>query len=563
MYLQENTPEAQEMRENITRLLTSEYEPNIAVAFSLIRGGGFDFSFFMPLWEHYHHLSWVNASIKEDFEAIVHTYFSGKLQAYLLKEMRELHHDKYKPFEKTDFFEMLVSDGVATVGELIRLWKEEPAYHNRSALTRFLLQQKASIDKRFFLEKFLYLSQLQMKGISFLFEDEDESFDKLAFLKRFVQRNTLDLSNTGLTSLPAEALQLQGIEVLDLRGTDIRDLPTAILRSVKDIKCNQKTARKLYGKIFDEGVFDYPYAQKLAYRKAMMLWESKQYQKAYDFFQIAENVAYSPIFTQEEQHIFLRNYFDSALRVGKFEEGLALLKREKTNGKTSIFFSKFKEEFTMEFLCMDREAELLAVLEVYKTQQYSVENMIGLDNGFLWRVMNEKLAYQNRFEDMFKLFEKAKNYCTELYAHTWTWTKIFRHLRDHQQYADIVKVLEYFENTIFYENNAPKQPIERHNRCVWIWAEAYIAVGKLDKAEALCAHYIQLHHEKMSFKDVPNEYRYAQTLYLLKLSFAYLAEIYTQKGRQACADFYRQEAERVGQEIAEFQARWRVNISLR
>jgi Leucine-rich repeat (LRR) protein len=564
MYLQENTPEAQEMRDNITRLLTSEYEPNIALAFSLVRSGGFDFSFFMPMWLGYHRFASATNSLKEDFEAIAETYFSGDLQAYLLKEIEELHYDKYKPFDKVIFFEMLVQSGVATVGELSRLWEEESAYKERTALTRFLLEKKANIDKSFFLDKSLRLDQLQIKGIGFLFEDEDENFDKVAFLKRFVRGNKLDLNNTGLTALPTEALQLQGIEALDLRGTQIRDLPTEILRTVKDIKCNQKTARKLYGKVFKEGVFDYPYAQKLAYHKATMLWESKQYQKAFDFFQIAENVAYSPVFSQDEQHIFLRNYFDSALKVGKFEEGLALLKREKTNGKTNIFFSKFKEEFIMECLCADKEAELLEVLKAYHTNNaYSLEHFVGLDDWFLWRVMNEKLAYQNRFEESFKLFEKAQKYCAELYTHTWTWTKIFRHLRDHHQYEDIIKVFEHFETTVFYVNNAPKQPIERHNRCVWIWAEAYIAVGKLDKAEALCAYYIQYHHEKVPLKDVAHDYSYYRTLYLLKFAYIYLAEIYTKKNRQVCVDFYRQEIERIAQEIEEFQARWRVNVTLR
>lgn len=52
MYLSENTPEAQAMRENVLNLVSSQDENNITLALQLMKGGGFVPETAVPLWLH-------------------------------------------------------------------------------------------------------------------------------------------------------------------------------------------------------------------------------------------------------------------------------------------------------------------------------------------------------------------------------------------------------------------------------------------------------------------------------------------------------------------------------
>jgi tetratricopeptide (TPR) repeat protein len=531
----------------------------VTLALQLIEAGGFHISFLLPLWDVCHKKQTTTFD-KKALATFIEAVFPAQTKAYILEELKKLKNDAWRShyalFSKTEFFDLMVGEGITTLEELFAMWKQYAAYGNSTALTTFLLKNKTHIDKNFFLHPHLSPLHLRIKGIDFLFEEEDESFDRRIFLQKFVVGKTLDLHNTYLTNFPTIALEIiDSVDTLNLNGTRIRKLPWEVLTKIKDIKANKKTMRGIYGQIMGLNRFDYFYAQKIAYKKGVMWYETKHYEKALPYFELTEKVADNPFFEVYHKNNFWQAFFNCLLKLGKLEEAIVVLKRALPHlPYPNVSNCHVWANYWVEFLVADREGEVLEILEQYipeyNLQGNTVAEYVGLTNDFLWCVMNEKLAYQNRFQEIFKLLEKAPNYCSQLYTPYWTWIKIFRHLRDHKYYEDIILLYEHHEHTIFFENGVPKQPIDRHNRCVWTWIEAYIAVGKLDKAELLCSYYLQIVSKNM-FNKTEKYWEYYASLHYLRLVYPYLYQIYQTTGRQVCAEYYKTEAEQMPTKIQE------------
>lgn len=572
MYLTEETLEAQEMRLKIKDLLVSEYEPNIALAFTIIQTGGFHFDLFPYMWGAYQNKKYNLQWFDETFEDMMKAIFSENIQAYIYLEIEKKRNEwwrsQYRLFEKVDFFQMLIEDGLVTMADLQKRWETEPFYREKTCLTRFLLENKAQIDKSFFLSPDLPAHFLRTHGLDFLFDDVDENFDKLAFLKRYIlpksyQNNLyyLDLSNTGLHNLPAEVLQLEGLEALDIRGTKIRDLPHEILATVKVIKANEKTRRKIYGKVLTQNRFDYFYAQKLAYRKALMLWEGKKYAQAFPYFQIGEHIIDDHSFEDKEKKEFWENYFHNAFQVGKLEEcKIILQKAMQALPYPQVLYWKSWLSYMAYFFCENTETYWLQVLEDYaqnsnpaEQKRYSALHHLGLVNlpqmGYVydygWRAMHEQAIYKGYIKASTQIIERARIAIPQIALHTWHWLKFFRHLQFKKAYAEIVYLFEYHENSIFFPPDSVGIATYKHHRIMWIWIEAFIQVGKLDKAELLCSYHLKLYKEYENTTSQSTYYERMSSRYFAKLAYHYLAQIYTLQNRTICAETCRQEEDQL------------------
>lgn len=618
MYLTEDTPEAQEMRDNVLRLLTSGYEPNIRLAFSLVEGGGLHLSFFFPLWAGcftdretvgekkaiWERVIWqyvgedvltylqIHFAQKEKYwwndmyDAFKSNYFFELMVAYGLFSVGELtrlwyedtfyyqntnltyylleqnvplgknlfqsrffppiyaREHTYKLLQKIDFWDALVKHGLFSVGELVDLWHKDAVYHRETVLTRFFFERilLPETDKRFLFHEHIAPNShlLHCQAIAQLFETEDATFDKKAFLQtKYLQNGTLDLNNTCLKSLPAEALELEGVHTLNIIGTKIETLPTELLLRIKNIKATRKMHRRIHAQMKALGRQDYFYAQYRAIDRGLSHFRRKKYIKAIDAFRVGEPVGIDSFLSVEERGKYWQAYFASFVRVGKLDEALQVLEKATSALPYPVVFHwRWMDEYMRVFMLAEREGEVLALFEPYAKSTaatHNVWNMLGMNGDYFWRLQNEKLAYQCQIKESFTFFENAKQYAT-LHPTEWRWLKIFRHLRDLKKYAEIIELFEYHETTVFYRNNLPAQRIDRHERCVWIWIEAHIAVGKLDKAEMLCSYYLRNLEETK--RNTSHRYMIAKASEWAKLAYSYLAEIYTLQGNTACALLY-------------------------
>ncbi|TAE06555.1 MAG: hypothetical protein EAZ95_19060 [Bacteroidetes bacterium] len=271
----------------------------------------------------------------------------------------------------------------------------------------------------------------------------------------------------------------------------------------------------------------------------MSHFRRKKYIEAIDAFRVGEPVGIDSFLSVEERGKYWQAYFASFVRVGKLDEALLVLEKATSALPYPVVFHwRWMDEYMRVFMLAEREGEVLALFEPYAERAvatHNVWNMLGMNGDYFWRLQNEKLAYQCQIQESFMFFEHAKQYAT-LHPTEWRWLKIFRHLRDLKKYAEIIELFEYHETTVFYQNNLPAQRIDRHDRCVWIWIEAHIAVGKLDKAEMLCSYYLQNLEETK--RNTSHRYMVAKASEWAKLAYQYLAEIYTLQGNTACASLY-------------------------
>lgn len=99
MYLTENTPEAQEMREQVMRLLSSDTTENIELALQLISGGGYCFDFAKTcgsanITQHLVSLGYLTKNLHIDLER--YTSCSNNVRMFLVS-YHKLWHSLFSP----------------------------------------------------------------------------------------------------------------------------------------------------------------------------------------------------------------------------------------------------------------------------------------------------------------------------------------------------------------------------------------------------------------------------------------------------------------------------------
>jgi hypothetical protein len=146
MYLTENTPEAQEMRQKVRDMLVSEYEPNVGLAFAILQTGGFHLELFPYIWSAYCSKKYDLKEYEDTFQAMIVALFPEKLHEYIQYEASRMRayywRSPYNLFNNTAFFELLVSENMTTLSALLGYWEREPFYKKHTCLTRFLLENK-------------------------------------------------------------------------------------------------------------------------------------------------------------------------------------------------------------------------------------------------------------------------------------------------------------------------------------------------------------------------------------------------------------------------------------
>lgn len=563
MYLTEDSPESAKMRENIKNMLTSEYEPNFMVAFNLIQGGGLHIDVFPYIWNVYFKDKNKYAPFLPILEDFIESFFPERLQKFIKDEMETMAKDWWRSnlaLFSINYFELLLEEKMATVPQLLHIWKTEEFYHKNTALTHFLLQHKAEIDKNFFLHPYLPTHDLHIPEIARLFEEEDANFDKRALLQRFIvpisktnRKHYLDLSRTGLKTLPAEVLELKDLEVLDIVGTKITELPFEILDNVKEIYMSNRTKRKVYSYVLRAQNWESPYTHKLAYQKGVLYWKGGKYEKAYQIFQQLTGNLSGKIIGEEEIRDYWEKYIDSAFRCRSLEVCEAILKEAVNRiAYPKVFYWKNWSEYLLNIFCQDKEQVWLGILEQYihdappQKIVYTVHQHLGImpinpQVGYYqnWRVIFEKAIFKMQVQDALYILGKITNWEAKN-AVNWHWTKIFRHLQGKQNYEGIVTLFEYFETRLFFSPDKVGLYNTPIHRALWIWVEALIRVGKLDTAELLCSYHIQY------AKQNPRGYI---ERYFGRLAYQYLTEIYTLQNNLACAEVCRQAFDQLDQRL--------------
>jgi tetratricopeptide (TPR) repeat protein len=558
MFLSENTPEAQKLRSSLYNLLISHDTPNVGLGLELLKSGGFHLSMFPYIWILYRARSEKHRIYREKFEQnyqdFIPQFFTPNAQLFLEKHIENngvfWDSDKYKLFEKIDFFEMLLTEQIYDWEGLLELWQNDIFFTDHTCLTRFFLENMEKMDARFFLHPHLKPSQMHIKPIAEVFAREDKKLNKLQFLKKFKVGNTLDLSSTGLSQIPQEVSQIPDIEVVNIIGTNIKELPIKLLKRVKDVQANKKSMRHILKQVYLLNEYDYPFAEKVAFRKAQINFEGKKYDAALPLLKIAAPQMQNLSLPQAERLKFWEMYFTCAVWENELTQAKTILRMACIALPNQHFYSplifdwKIWLNFLPEILLQDAENEWFAIIEPYCT---AFKPAVGfqLIHAQTWQLFSERWIYKNRVEEAFALFEKSKKYTardTEQWA---SWVRIFRFLQSQKAYETIVKVYLYFEKIVFYLDNKPHLPLERHFRCLYIWMDAFYQTGDWARVELWCGEYIRFFKEATDVKTgskLLQKYSRGTVFHRVYCAYVYLYYIYTQQGNHTCAQFYLQKA---------------------
>jgi tetratricopeptide (TPR) repeat protein len=558
MFLSENTAEAQQLRLSLYNLLNNDHTSNVGLGLELLKSGGFHLSMFPYIWLLYRARREKHTIYREKIEQIYQDFFprffTPNAQTFLQKHLENnsvyWNHDKYKLFEKVDFFELLLTEEIYDWDSLLALWQADIFFTAHTCLTRFFLENLEKMDARFFLHPHLKPSQMHISQMATVFAREDKKLNKLAFLKKFKVGNTLDLSNTGLPQMPAEVLQIPAIEVVNLIGTNIKELPIKLLKRIQDVQANKKSMRHILKQVYLLNEYDYPFAQKVAFRKARINFEGKKYAAAYSLLQIAAQQKQDRKLLEKDRKEFWEMYFTCAILEKDFAQAkkilpMACLALPNQYAHSPLIFNwKIWLDFLPEILYRAEEDEWFALIEPYCTAHKPQEGF-QLQHARTWQLFSERWIYKNRVDEALALFEKSKKY-TERKEEQWaSWVRIFRFLQTQKSYSTIVRVFEHYEKIVFYMDNKPNLPLSRHFRCVYIWLEAYFQLNDLARVELFCAEYIAFFqsatHVKTGSKILAT-FGKDTIFYWVYCAYINLFYIYTRQGNTTCAQFYLQKA---------------------
>jgi hypothetical protein len=558
MFLSENTPDAQQLRLKLFNLLISNDPANVGLGLELLQGGGLHLSMFPYLWLLYRARNEKHTKYREKIEQFYQAFITRFLslnaqiflQSHIDKNQVYWEYDRFKLFEKVDYFEMLLAEKIYDWEGLLELWQMDIFYTEHTCLTRFFLENIEKMDARFFLHPHLKSSQMHLSQMADVFARDDKKLNKLQLLKKFKVDNTLDLSNTCLSQMPQEVLQITDIEIVNIIGTNIKQLPLQLLKRIKEVKANKKSMRHILKQVYILDEYDYPFAQKVAFRKAQINFEGKKYAAALPLLQISAQQKQSLSLPQAERLKFWEMYFTCAVLENELTLAQTILRLaciylpNQYAHAPLIFGWKIWLDFLPELISRDEEEEWFAIIAEY-CPQFKVSDLFQLPHARTWQLFTERWIYKNRVDEAFDLFEKSKKYTvrdTEKWA---SWVRIFRFLQSKKAYETIVKVYLYFEKTVFYLDNKPQLTLSRHFRCVYIWMEAFYQMGDWARVELWCVEYIRFFKEATEVRTGSKllaNYGRDTVFYWVYCAYVYLYFIYTQQENQPCAQLYFQKA---------------------
>ncbi|MCU0445247.1 MAG: hypothetical protein MUE85_10045 [Microscillaceae bacterium] len=568
MFLQENTPEAHQLRLNLFNLLTSKELANIRLGLELLKTGGFHLAMFPYIWVLYRaRTELYNADLKKEIEELYEAFFPQFFPPNVLEYLQNFLHknpiywasDRYKLLEKTEFFELLLSENIFTWQSLLGLWQADIFYTQHTCLTRFFLENIEQMPADFFLHPHLAAHQLHNSQINWVFEHFIESSFRLAFLQKFKTDKILDLQNTSLLLLPSEVAQIPDIEVLNIIGTRIKEIPIDILKRVKDVKANQKSLRMILRQVYVLGEYDYPFAQKVAFRKGRINFEGKKYAEAWHYLQITAPQKESLSLPEAERAEFWEMYFTCAIKLQEYALAQQILHKvcralPKTNTfkNNTIYFPmifgwKIWLDFLPEIFLQNTENQWINIIQPY-CDGADPFNFFGLLDAKKWYIFAERFIYKNRLAEAFALLEKVKKYATFNTEAVVNWMRIFRALQAQKNYSAIITIFEQYEKSIFYTGEKTEFQLSRHFRCVYIWLEAYAQQQNWSRVELFCAEYISFFEAATNPKTDSKPlkaYGQGAVFYWVYYAYKYLYYVYTEQKNTVCAEYYRQKAEQV------------------
>ncbi len=152
---------------------------------------------------------------------------------------------RYGLFRGDRFFELLLDERVVCMEELVHLWKKDDFYWEKTDLTQFLLLHSDKFDKNGFIDARMKYRDLHCRRIKVLFETNDRNFDQEKFFSMYLKGSKLDLFNTGIQEVPPVFFTDKAIKVLEIRGTEITQLPISFVNQLHTIKARNVVKESL------------------------------------------------------------------------------------------------------------------------------------------------------------------------------------------------------------------------------------------------------------------------------------------------------------------------------
>lgn len=546
MFLSQNTPEGWRLRRNLFQLILDKDQTNVVLGLQMIQTDDLHFSMFPYIWKLYRergYLSKNQAQIQIIFEAFSAQFFTLKVTHYVNAEILDWSSHWYKIFEKTTFIELLLEEKIVSWEDLVEYWMEDSFYTKHSCLSRFFLEQPTRLSNDIFIHPHFLAHQLQTNKILYLFELEDAAFNKLAFLKKFVVGNTLNLKNTNIRTIPVEVEQIPNIDILNIYGTSVKELPIALLLRLKKLECNEKTKRAIVRQILTLGRYDYPLAQQIGFRGAVISFERKNYQAAWPLLEAFSTQIQTHFFSKKEQAYFWEMYFSCAVYLEKDAEAqkIAVASCAVIPIDQMVLWKEWR--YLLPKLLLAEEAEkLFAVLSPF-LQQTSLIQLCRLNQSRKWHYFIENLISKKQFEEAFKLVEISKKYVQELGLNWMNWIRIFRYFYDEKDYASIVKLLEQYQFLAFYKAHQSILPDHqpRYYRCVALWLSSYFNLGDYRNAELYCSILITTFEKELVYNPKNKYYHpYHLANHYIPLACKYLTLIYEKENRPNCVAYFKE-----------------------
>jgi tetratricopeptide (TPR) repeat protein len=190
MYLSENSPEAQAMRENVLNLVKSQEEHNIVLAIQLMKGGGFMPETTVLLWRY----ALENTDFKKEVLQFLKNYLPTEAYTHIKNSFEYMEN---LPLFAMRYFEKLVQHEGFSWDSLV----EHILSYGFNITT-----QMVTVAKDYF---------LQLPHVN-----------KLKLLRAMITYETqLDLQDLQITTLPEEIGELQELTYISLYNTNITELP--------------------------------------------------------------------------------------------------------------------------------------------------------------------------------------------------------------------------------------------------------------------------------------------------------------------------------------------------
>ncbi|MFN8397060.1 MAG: hypothetical protein U0176_20720 [Bacteroidia bacterium] len=536
------------MRKNIARLLNSRDTSNQALAMELMKAGGVPLEAFIdvyhvlfPLWEN---SPSENQERSQNAIAALSQSFPARIIDFVLKYLETLDikpNPRHGVFRGSEFFELLIEEGVADLDRLVECWKVSDAYLNFTDLGSFLLGHSEEIDLNIFIDSRLQGLLLHNATIGRLFQSEHPSFNKRAFAAQFIDGKVLDLSMTGVDSLPEIYLEFPDIETIVLHGTRINHLPDEFLRRLREIRCSHRRMLLFEHAIAltpDQGCY---LARKLRLKKARLDLDGRQYANALSKLKTLEGLIIGPDFSEEETAKFWEFYFEAAFESGNDQFAKEVLTKaflQLPKNHSPLNWKGWNQKLLRIVLNDDDLAGWQVVIA--NTNQLANPSFLpifNLNNIEFWNYAFHFTVSKDRPEDVRRLIDLALQNFDDSYFSRFPWLLYFRNLRKRGDSKEIIWALSRCASAIakFYQRRTWYYPDVGELSCIWI--EAYLNEGEASKAEIFCSSMISYFHRLAEgrLNSQYSDFYYAQ--HYAVDAYRYLVQIHSET-RPICAQYY-------------------------